>query len=93
MASSCLPLCASAFLREVLKINVFNKYNFTKNEILAKNNYGYDLLSLGCRYSNYKLLKYLIIKHKFTDLFKMSQLLWLFLFSVFETISFAYATT
>ena len=42
---------------------IFNKYNFTKNDIC----YGNDLLSLCCFNKLYKLLKYLIIKYKFTE--------------------------
>ena len=45
---------------------IFNKYNFTASDILAKNGYGEDLLLLCCCYMSYVSLKYVIIKYKFT---------------------------
>ena len=46
---------------------IFNKYKFTKSDMLVKNNYNNDFLSLCCLYRLYKLLKFFIIKYKFTE--------------------------
>ena len=65
--SSCLNYLFTShyntkFLHKIC-LYIFNKYNFTKNDIC----YGNDLLSLCCFNKLYKLLKYLIIKYKFTE--------------------------
>ena len=45
---------------------IFNKFSFTKNDILAKNIFNKSLLSSCCQHKCCKLLKYLIKKYKFT---------------------------
>ena len=64
--SNCLHYLFSYNENYKICLYIFNKYDFTTDDVLAVNNKG-DLLYLCCMYRLYKSLKYLVSKYKFTE--------------------------
>ena len=57
----------AAKLRHKMCLYIFNKYDFTMDDFLAKNGYGNDILIYCCLNKLYNSLKYLVTKYKFTE--------------------------
>ena len=63
--SNCLHFLFLYIKNYKICLYIFNKYDFTTDDVLAEDNHD-NLLSLCCRNKFYKSLKYLVSKYKFT---------------------------